>query len=363
MKTPKLTDLKLFICAVLCITAFQSCDVSIEHVEAVPSDEEVSPSDSVTVEESAINPVAEKVRTSPPDPSKFECMPRPYHYGLQTDNFSPGTFGEVTYVYNSTDSNAVVIDSLPFNKPVNILHKEGDHYLICNPAGQAGYVKTTDLYLHAQYSGINRSTYLFGIDAYGTDDQISCETSSLKVIKLDRKRKVVDTYADSIWGNEYEVKQIYNSALKNSEALFFINYHCYSGIGLNADHFLVDNGKLLRLTLAQSGGDGGYSDISEVYLPVRLSNGEKIVLARNGILSVDSNTGEVQTYPYPSDCGIPIEELVVLESKTQEMLYDEEKREYKLNEDGTMAVGISNLETTYYRWTGTELQKVKTIKG
>jgi hypothetical protein len=291
------------------------------------------------------------------DLTKIECMPQPfYHESNDWSFFFPGTFVEKTYVYNSIKPKAKIIDTLQFGTPVNILSEYPEFFLVCMPHAKAGYVKKTNLYFNS-FGG----THLFGISKYGTNDNISCRDSQLKVIKIDDKVGIVDVYYDSIMGNAYTARQIYECALKNTVATFHLTYGCYSGMGVTVDHFIIDNGKLSRLIREGSSGDGGYSEICSVYIPIRLTAGTKIVLAKNGQLGVDSSTGKVEIYPYPKTCGIPIDELIIVESKSEEMLWDDEKGMPKVNNDGTVAVNISYVETTYYRWNGKSLQKVKTV--
>lgn len=290
------------------------------------------------------------------DLSTIECMPTTFRYGDSWSTFSPGTFEETTFLYNSMTSNAKIVDTLEFNSPVNILAEYPDFFLVCNQKGKSNYIKKTDLYFHSIFWGLKSNTYLFGISKYGTNDNISCMSSKLKVVKINDKKEIVTKYNDSILGKDYEIKLLHNSALKNVEALFYLSYHCYSGIGLEVDHFIVDNGKgLSRLVLASGSGDGGYSDISTVYLPVTLTNGKKIVLAKNGVLSIDETTAKAEIFTYPTDLKVPINELVVVQDKSLEMLDG-------YNDDGTMAEDITNIVTTFYQWNGMGIHKIKTVK-
>lgn len=293
------------------------------------------------------------------DYSTFECVSTYYRYGDSWSEFSPGTFGKTTFLYNSTKSDAKILDTLLFKSPVNILAEYSDFFLVCTQKGKSGYTKKTDLYLHQVFG-----KYLFGISKYGTDDNTNCKESELKVLKINDKNEIIDEYYDTISGKDYEIKFIHNLALKNAKALFYLNYHCYSEIGVSVDHFIVDNGqKLSRLIKTGSTGDGGYSDISTVYLPVTLTNGKKIVLAKNGVLSIDETTAKPELYSFPNNLGVQIDELIVVEDKSVEMLWDEEKGKLKYNNDGTMAENVTIISTTFYQWTGTTIKKIKTING
>lgn len=302
------------------------------------------------------------------DPSKIECVPYAYAYNYP-DNFSPGTFGKITYVYNSAKQGRKIIDSLPFNTSLNILKEYSNYFLVCTPKAKSGYVKKTDLYFHSVFWGLKSNTYLVGISKYpskqATENAFpTCDASELKIIKIDESKKVVNVYEDSIMGTHYDLKLIHNSALKNAEAVLYLNYHCYNELGVVADHFIVDNGKnISRLFVADGGGDGGMSQECNIYLPVNLTNGKKIVLARNGILAINEITGKPDIFPYPADCGVPIDELIVVQNTETEDIENKEEGGLAYNKDGTMAQKISIIETMYYRWNGKVLQKVKTIAG
>jgi hypothetical protein len=289
----------------------------------------------------------------------FPCIPKAYRYGKGWSLFAPGTFNATTFVYNSTAKDALVIDTLPFRTPVNILADYPGHFLICSPEGKQGFVKTTDLYLHEVFWGLKSCTYLLGITEYGTDDPMQCGRSKLRVMKVNRHDSILDVYTDSIRGKFYSVELIYNNALKKSEAVLRISYDCYSGQGVDVNHFLIDNGKIGRLTLQTNTGDGGSADISRAYLPVRLDNSKKVVLAQDGVLSVNRETAEVKLYPYPSTTDVPIDELVVVERYSTETMEDEHSGRLQLDADGRAKQNIFDKSITFYRWDGNRLVKVE----
>jgi hypothetical protein len=293
------------------------------------------------------------------DPEKIECIP--VRYTLQP-GYSPAIFSDTAYVYNSVNTGRKPKDTLRFGTPVNILAEVQDNFLICTPKGSSGYVNKNDVSLHLSIGKGGGGYYLIGLSQYGTTDHTSCDKSQLKVVLTGERKQQYDVYLDSILGNEYEIRNLYSTALKDVRTLLYLTYHCYSEIGYSVDHFIVDNGKLSRLILTGNSGDGGVSDITNVYLPTHLTNGKKIVLARNGILSVDERNAKPQLYEYPKDLGIPIEELIVVEQTTEETGFDQEKGELLYNDDGTQAVHISVNRTDFYRWDGSTLRVVKTIE-
>jgi len=300
------------------------------------------------------------------DPSTLGCLPKAYIHGYDEQEFSPGTFNTITYVYNSSKPDAKIIDTLSFNTSVNILKEYPEFYLVCTIKAKSGYIKKTDLYLNKMFGGADMSYYLVGITTYpqkkdrewGND----CHNSALKFVKIeDKSNKILCTYIDSILGVSYSIKSINSVALKNAKAMFHINYNCMQEIETDEDLFIIDNGKKIsKLFLTSSSGDGGDGEGTMIYLPVTLVNGKKIVLAKEGVVSVDPETAKPDIFPYPADCGIPIDELIVVQNWSEEAVEDG-KPEY--NSDGTAVQTTTITSTTYYRWDGNVLTKVKTIKG
>ena len=296
------------------------------------------------------------------DPERIECVPVAYTLQPVMSGYSPAIFTDIAYIYNSVSADRKPKDTLTFATPVNILAEVPGNFLICTPKGRSGYVNKNEVSLHLSIGKGGGGYYLIGLSKYGTTDPTSCDKSQLKVVLTGERKLQDDVYLDSILGNEYEIRNIYSTALKDVRTLLYLTYHCYSEIGYSIDHFIVDNGKLSRLILTGSSGDGGISDITNVYLPTHLSNGKKIVLARNGILSVDERNAKPQLYEYPKNLGIPIEELIVVEQITEEMGFDQEKGEPLYNDDGTEMVYVAVNRTDFYRWDGNTLRLVKTIE-
>lgn len=283
------------------------------------------------------------------DYSKYEGLSASYQNEHSWYEFSTGTFEKTTFLYDSNSLDAKIIDTLPFKSPVKILSEGPDFFLVWTQQNKNGYLKKTDVYLH---SIINH--YLFGISKYGTNDNISCTESQLKVIKVNDKKEIIDEFYDTIAGNDYDIKFIVNSALKNARGLFYLSYTCYDGVGIVINHFIVDNGqKLSRLIKTSGMGDGGHSRKNTVYLPVRLRNSEKIVLAKNGVLSIDKTTAKPKIHSYPNNLDVPIEELIVVEDKSVK----------RLSEDAKSNKQVTIHSTTFYKWNGTKIKKVKTIKS
>ena len=287
------------------------------------------------------------------DLSKIQCMPQAYARRSMWSHYSPGTISKKSVLYDSMDStNAKVIDTLTFDTPINILSEFKTFYLVCTPFAIPGYIKKEDVFF--QSYGISRSKgkYYFGID-----------NGKLKVTMTNNEQEIISQLIDNIGAEDYEVKKLYDSALKNAD-VFHISFHYYSGVGVEENRFVIDtDNKLSELLATFSSGDGGYADIMNAYLPIKLTNGEKVVLAKNGTLTINQSNGKTELYEYPEDCGIPIDELIVVESYTSEMIWDDETSNPATNEDGTMLEKNEILETIYYQWDGKALSKIKSIKN
>ena len=308
------------------------------------------------------------------DPSSLAgCLPTSFIYrGGGSEEFFPGTFGEKTYVYNSIRVGAKIIDTLTFNTPVNVLKEYTEFYLVCTPKRKSGYIKKSDLYLNKIFNSEGPSDYyyyLVGLTKYPptkelVENSLTCKTSILKIVKIDQKSsKILDVYTDSVMGANYIIKKINSLALKNTTALFNISYGCMHDIETDEDLYIVDNGqKLSRLFFTSLSGDGGYGDGDNIFLPVKLADNEKIVLAKNGVVSLNSATTKPEIIPYPVSCGIPIDELVVVQNWSEEDTDDDEGKP-KQNKDGTAIDPITITSTSYYRWNGNTLTQIKTIKG
>ncbi|MCC8426446.1 hypothetical protein [Mucilaginibacter sp. UR6-11] len=299
------------------------------------------------------------------DPAKLGCLLTTYRYSYDPQTFSPGTFNKITYVYNAIKGTAKVIDSLPFNTPVNILKEYRDYFLVCTPKLKSGYIKKPDLYFQSFYGGEDTS-YLVGIAKYPphlseVDDDVTCEPGIVKFIKTGKSQKILNTYTDTIEGAHYQINKLSSSALKNSVGIFHLTYSCMHDIEDDMDLFVIDNGKKLsRLFLAGGSGDGGYYDDTRIYLPIQVTNGKKIVLAKNGVLSVDDTKPQLEIFLYPKDCGIAIDELIVVQSIQVEPVGDDKP---KYNNDGTEAENLTIEFTKYFRWDGNKLKLIRTIKG
>jgi len=303
------------------------------------------------------------------DPNTLGCLVTPYKHGYDNSEFAPGTFNKINYVYDSPKSGAKIIDTLSFNTSVNILKEYPEYYLVCTPKAKSGYIKKTDVYLNKMFGSVDMAFYYYltGITKYPKSADLeenseTCENGALKIIKIgDKSNKILDTYTDSVAGGNYDIKSINQIGLQNAKSIFHITCSCMHDIETDWDLFVVDNGKKLsRLIEINGSGDGGDGEGADIYLPITLVNGKKIVLAKDGELTLDFTTAKPEIYPYPADCGIPVNQLVVVEYWTES---EPEDGQPQYASDGTAISTKTITSTSYYKWDGSKLKEVKTTKG
>ena len=163
--------------------------------------------------------------------------------------------------------------------------------------------------------------------------------------------------------NHFYLTSVNTDALKNMPNLLrFYWHHGESCPESEGNVFIADvNGKMSEIINSNATGEGGFYETKKVYIPVKFSK-EKILLVENGDREnmLDSYNGVLKTIPYPKDCGVPIEELIVV---------IEEDAEGKTNAEGNFIEDKNNeivMEIThkiirYYRWNGNKLQQAKKV--
>ena len=75
---------------------------------------------------------------------------------------------------------------------------------------------------------------------------------------------------------------------------------------------------------------------------------------------LDSYTGTLKTIPYPKDCGVPIEQLVVVIEEDAEGKTDV-KGNFVEDKNKEIIMEITHKIIRYYRWDGSKLQQAKKI--
>ncbi|SOD13333.1 hypothetical protein [Pedobacter xixiisoli] len=182
-----------------------------------------------------------------------------------------------------------------------------------------------------------------------------------------KKVKSVSSYDLSIgavdYYNHFYLAGVYNNALKQMPNLLRLYWHHGESCPESEGNVFIAyaNGKMSEIINASSTGEGGFYESTKVYIPLKFNKG-KILLVENGDSEnmLDSYNGTSKTIPYPKDCGIPIEQLVVVIEEDAEGKTDAEGNFIEDKYKETVMV-ITHKIIRYYRWTGSKLQEVKKV--
>nr|WP_121269826.1 hypothetical protein [Pedobacter schmidteae] len=163
--------------------------------------------------------------------------------------------------------------------------------------------------------------------------------------------------------NHFYLTGIGNIALKNMPNLLRLYWHhgesCPESEG-NVFIASVD-GQMKEIISASATGEGVFYETTKVYMPLRFAKG-KILLVENADSQnmFDNWNVTLKTIPYPKDCGIPINQLVVKIEEEGEALTDS-KGKYTIGKDGAYVMAITHKIIRYYRWDGEKLQEVRKL--
>lgn len=159
-----------------------------------------------------------------------------------------------------------------------------------------------------------------------------------------------------------------NSALTKLKGMIILEFYNAQCPGTYVNVFVGNCGDSLTVIESSfSSGEEGWYDSKVVYLPFRFENG-KVLLVDNGDVKniFNQQTGELNVFPYPADCGIPIEELIVIVNEsgeedvteTAEKVSEQETVETETAIDKEPILKIQR-SVEYFRWNGYHPVKVK----
>lgn len=183
----------------------------------------------------------------------------------------------------------------------------------------------------------------------------------------DEKITKISTYDLNIGAinnhNHFYLTAVSNHALKNIPNLLRLYWHQGESCPESEGNVFMAyaNGKMSEIISSSSTGEGVFYETTTVYLPVKFAKG-KVLLVENGDSEnmLDLYTGTLKTITYPKDCGVPIEQLIVVIEEDAEAKEDA-KGEYILNKDKENIMEITHKIIKYYRWDGSKLQQVKKV--
>lgn len=170
-----------------------------------------------------------------------------------------------------------------------------------------------------------------------------------------------------------------NSALKKLKGMITLEFYNAQCPGTFVHVFVGNCGDSLSVIESSfSSGEGTWYDSKVVYLPFRFENGNVLLVANGDVKNIfNYQTGGLNIFPYPADCGIPIEDLVVIESESAEEEMTEENGEENgevSSEEGEYTektetesedanippkLKITHHSIEFFRWNGHKLVKVK----
>ena len=268
------------------------------------------------------------------------------------------TFQNQTYIYCSPSTESKIIDSLPSNmlveswkpilrsyKPKDIerdgkrvtINKAKENWYEINKNGQKGYLFEKGLTLKKL-----RNNVLFGEKPNDYKYQL---------LSFDSKNK--NMVIDSMELNRnhgYNIKWLNYNGLTSCTGV--IRYHDFrqSCPGTSSISFIAinDKGEFKKLLSSFNGTESS----STIYFPLKFESGKTLLVADGNVEQIfNYYSGELNTFDYPEDTDVPINQLII-ETK---IVYAEDI-EGLLEEE----IEITKSDTTYYRWNGIELNKIKT---
>lgn len=174
-----------------------------------------------------------------------------------------------------------------------------------------------------------------------------------------RHQKWTDTFELGMYWSYLRAKAKYQKiALKGVQKLFHLEFFNAQCPGTTETVLLVDVKDSLSIIASSfSQGEAGWSEYRVVYLPVKFGN-DKVLLVANGDVEniFNTQTAELNTFDYPKDIGIPIEELVVIVEENYEPIEADRQDEDSYKDPETKR---TLYKEEYYRWADNKLVKIK----
>lgn len=137
--------------------------------------------------------------------------------------------------------------------------------------------------------------------------------------------------------------------------LEFFNASC-PGTTINV--LVADCGdSLTTLASSFSMGESTWGESTVAYVPVKFGTGKVLLVANGDVKNIfNTYTAELNTFPYPKNIGIPIEELVVVVTENYEAI-EADRQDAESYEDPELKQTLYKVE--YYQWKGNKMVKIK----
>ena len=238
----------------------------------------------------------------------------------------------------------------------------GDTYL-----GGVGYIKDENIDLGNTYTqfilGQNSvEETIYDQPGYRFKLVYTPREYSWQPISLSDTLSTVVNLAGIDYYNHFTIEDI-NTALKGEPKIVKIYWHhgesCPESDG-NVFIAKSDN-KLIELIQGFGTGEYGYEEYTKVYFPVKLNNGKTLLIENADVHNMFNEYNQTfNTFDYPSDCGIPIEELIVA-SEHEAQAKDDGQGNYVEDKNGNPIMETLYKKVRYYHWDGKNIKLAKEI--
>lgn len=238
----------------------------------------------------------------------------------------------------------------------------GDTYL-----GGIGYIKDENIDLGNTYTqfilGQNSvEETIYDQPGYRFKLVYTPREYSWQPISLSDTLSTVVNLAGIDYYNHFTIEDI-NTALKGEPKIVKIYWHhgesCPESDG-NVFIAKSDN-KLIELIQGFGTGEYGYEEYTKVYFPVKLNNGKTLLIENADVHNMFNEYNQTfNTFDYPSDCGIPIEELIVA-SEHEAQAKDDGQGNYVEDKNGNPIMETLYKKVRYYHWDGKNIKLAKEI--
>ena len=257
-------------------------------------------------------------------------------------------------IYDSRDSNAVLIDSLPFRTYLPRVSTDRQTYAVEYGNGKKGFLHPTDIYEYKVYAYEHHLEFLAG---FSKATPYSKREVTIQVVSSKDRKQIISRHTLPLTLPYFHIKRA-ACALKGVDVLLVYSSNNASCPGTTKQIFLAfQQGKLKEITSTFSMGEEGDYNYQKIYFPARFENG-KVVMLQDGNLQNIFNyvTGELNTFTVPEEIDIPLDDLVIVESESAHTEFDEDGRPV-VDEKGNYAL-VKSGGITYYRWDGNKLTNI-----
>lgn len=290
-------------------------------------------------------------------------------------------FVEQASLHCSPNSSSDILDTLPFNASVfatdririsemdtlystevatgkrtaiDIFANEKEVWILVEYQGKSGYLINTDLAAYYQYY----PNFLAGFIGKGNETQMV-----LRSFDEAEPNNIIQSYSCQMYFSAFEVRnQLYKGLDNPGDIVCYSTYTQSCPSTLYNEYISLHNGQFRFITSDISSGESNLYEIETTYFPLKFGNGT-ILLVANGdaehIFNFQSAT--LNTYNYPPQIGIPIEQLVVKTGEYSEQILDN-NGEPMMDENENYKVKIVKGQPMYYQWDGQNLVKVNIKK-